>query len=377
MKICIDLTSLYSKLSGIEKYALNISKNMLLSDKNNDYVLLFNNEIHEQFNEFKAYQNVTFQIIKSKNKLILSQFLLPIYLYKAEANIYLFLAFQSPLAFFSKNIINTVHDMTPWLYPKTMSLKGLLLFKTAISQAMKRSRIIITISKSAKEDINRFFHNENIQVIYCGVNEEYSNFIYDEKRNNDILERYNLPKRYTLSLSTLEPRKNTALLLEAFFQLKKEGKIKGKLVLAGRKGWKYNDLINVMDGKRYENDIIFTGFIEEEDLPNIYFNAKCFIFPSLYEGFGMPPLEAMAVGVPVIVSDASSLIEVVGNNNASFKSNDLVALKTKIEEVLELEIQKRKHVIEYGKRQSQKFKWITESEKLIDLINNKCKIDYN
>lgn len=373
MRICVDLTSIYDKLSGIEKYALNISRNMVLSDKKNEYILLFKNEVHIDFIFAERQQNVRIKIIKGKNKLYFNQVKLLIELYKIKCDYFLFLAFQAPILFFKRNQINTVHDMTPWMFANTMSLKGLVYFKLSITLAMRRSAHIITISESSKRDINEHFNNNNISVIYCGVDALYQKPI-DDVNLISVLNKYNInEKGYLLCIATLEPRKNFPLLLNAYVELRKELKIDRKLVIVGRKGWRFDEIFRILIDNKLENEVLFTGFVEEKELPYIYKGAYCFIFPSIYEGFGMPPLEAMACGVPVIVSDSSSLPEVVGDKELYFKSNNLEDLKFKIVEMLNMGISKKKQFVERGKKQSQKFSWVTESKKLIELIVVSCK----
>lgn len=370
LKICIDLTSVYDKLSGIEKYALNITKNMVLNDKENIYILIFKNEVHIDFKFVEKQKNINIKIINGMNKLYFSQIKLLIELYKIKCDYFLFLAFQAPILFFKKNQINTVHDMTPWLFANTMSLKGLLYFKLSIALAMRRSVHIITISESSKRDINKYFNNKNISVIYCGVDPLYQKQIDDIKLIS-VLSKYNInEKGYFLCLATLEPRKNFPLLLNAYVELRKELKTDKKLVIVGRKGWKFEDIFKILVDNKLESEVQFTGFVEEQELPYIYIGAECFVFPSIYEGFGMPPLEAMASGVPVIVSDSSSLPEVVGENGITFLNNNNNSLKSKIEQVLLMDSVEKDKLIIYELARSKKFNWKVEGKKLIGVLEN-------
>lgn len=368
MRICIDLTSLYDKLSGIEKFTLMISKNMILNDDRNSYVLVFWNEVHTDFINIISKNNVEVIIIKTKNKLIMNQIILPMKLYSIKADRFLFMAFPSPLLFRNKNIVNTVHDMTPWLYPETMSLKGLILFRLSIRNALNISRSIITVSEASKNDIIKKFKKcTNINVVYNGVDEVFTEFVYSEKENLLIKEKYNISEDYILSLGTLEPRKNFKLLLDTFVELKKENLIKNKMVIVGRKGWKFDNLLKDIDDEILK-DIIFTDFVDTNELPYIYANARLFVFPSLYEGFGIPIVEASSMNCLVLSSDIEASKEVLKDIGIFFKSNDKMDLKKKIIEVLSYDDEKKGILKAKFKSNSQNYNWKIESCKLLDII---------
>lgn len=159
--------------------------------------------------------------------------------------------------------------------------------------------------------------------------------------------KYNLPNEYILSLSTLEPKKNIGLLIEAYSQLVTNENFDISLVLAGRKGWKIDEDLSAID-KKVKDRIIFTGFIDDNDLPAVYGNAKLFVFPSLYEGFGMPPLEVLACGTKVLSSDSTSLPEVLGNCAHHFRNNNANELKEQIKSCM----------VEYFSNEKQIKEWV-------------------
>ena len=371
MNICIDLTSLYDKLSGIEKFTMMISKNMIQNDNKNRYILIFWNEIHEEFNNIVNKENVEYKIIKSKNKLVMSQIILPLQLYKIKADKYLFMAFPSPIFFRNKNIINTIHDMTPWLYPETMSIKGLILFKTLIFNAIKISKSIITVSNSSKNDILKIFKsNIQIDVIYNGVDEVFTKFEYNENVSIDVKRKYSLPEDYILALGTLEPRKNFKLLLKAFVELKRENLIKDKLVIVGRKGWKYDGILNGIE-KDILEDIFFTGFVETNELPYIYRGASLFVLPSIYEGFGIPAIEASSMECIVLTSDIEVFKEILQDKAVYFKSNNVLDLKQKILQIKEFDERDKMKVKMELVENSKKYNWTNEALKLLNVIEEK------
>lgn len=367
MKILIDLTSLADNFSGIERYALNISKQMINQDKVNSYILLFKNKVHQDFNKFKNHRNIELKVIKGKNKVIFNQIILPRYLYSVKADKYLFLAFPSPIIFRKKGIINTVHDLTAWDYPQTMKISSKVYFKASIINAVNVSEKIITVSEFSKSRIEDTFRKSNIEVVYNGISEVFLNNDKDNKSSKYIKNKYNLPDNYIMCLCTLEPRKNIDLLIKAYIELKYEEKIDLKLVLVGRKGWKIDKLLSEVNEK-YSKDIVITGFVNDEDLPVIYEGSKMFIFPSLYEGFGIPIIEAMYMGVPVICSNTSSLPEVVNGNGLLFNNNDKDDLKDKIIKFLNMSKSDIDDIKLASKKRADSFHWITEAQKIIELF---------
>lgn len=348
MKIAVDLTSLADNFSGIERYAMNIARELIDLDKEkkNTYILLFKRKIHPTFRDYEKQENVICKVYQGQNKLLFAQVVLPIALYGIKADAYLFLAFQSPLLFWHKGIYNMIHDLTSWDCPETMKKHMEWYFKLSIRNALLISKGIIVNSKYTKNRIiEKFHYKKKITVAYCGISDVFMNYVQAQpqkgdadsaqreeqirNRSLDVRHKYHLPEQYLLCLSTLEPRKNLPFLVEAYVELLGEGKIDIPLVLAGRKGWKMDEFLDRIE-KEYRRKIIVTGFIEDEDLPYVYHMADCFIFPSIYEGFGLPPLEAMAVGTLTISSDAASLPEVLGNAAAYFKPDDKAALKERI-----------------------------------------------
>ena len=183
MRILIDLTSLNDNFSGIERYALNIAKNMILQDRENYYILIFKNEIHKEFLEYKDMENISIRVFNGNNKLVFNQLILPLKLYKNKADLYLFFAFPSPILFRNKNCISTVHDLTAWLYPETMNFKSKLFFKAAIKNAIRSNRCILTVSESSKNDIISKFNINKIEVIGNVVSQVFENFKYNESNN--------------------------------------------------------------------------------------------------------------------------------------------------------------------------------------------------
>lgn len=368
MKILIDLTALADNFSGIERYAACISYEMILQSEDK-YILLFKDKVHPVFEEFQNNNRVELVVLSPCKKLLFNQIILPKEIYKHKADWYLFLAFPVPLLFFKKNMVSTIHDICCWDCPETMNGMSKWYFRISHRVALKKCRNIITISEFSKQRIVDRLHysKSKILLVYCGISNK---FHIPECSTEDVAKikgKYGLPDNYILSLSTLEPRKSVELLITAYRELYLEKQIIIPLVLAGRKGWKIDNLLKNVENPVKEN-IFFTGFVDDEDLPVIYNSAKCFVFPSKYEGFGIPPLEAMACGVPVLSSDASSLPEVLGDAALYFKSNDAEELKEKLIEITHYNEIETNNLIYKGYYQVKKFSWKLEARKLISAM---------
>lgn len=363
MKILIDLTSLADNFSGIERYAACLSREMIIGSTDT-FILVFKNKIHEMFTIFLDNENVEMVIIPGCNKLLFNQIKLPMELYKYKADWYLFMAFPVPILFFKKNMVSTIHDICCWDCPETMNGLSKWYFRVSHRFAIRKCKKIITISKFSQKRIEDKLHvpNDKICLVYCGVDSDFENYVRDDNKQKQIKEKYKLPEKYLLSLSTLEPRKNLELLVNSYRRLILDESYEMPLVLAGRKGWKMDEFFQKIEPLVREK-IIFTGFIDEKDLPAVYAGATLFIFPSKYEGFGMPPLEAMACGAKVLSSNSTSLPEVLGSAAEYFNNNDEKDLKDKIKKAVSI-----KQDTNAMKNQVEKYSWHKEAKKLLNAI---------
>lgn len=361
MKIVIDLTSLSYHMTGIERYAACVSEELLKQNiRDDEYILIFRNEIFPIFKKYLDDLKVHAVILKGNNKFLFFQAVLPINLYKIHADKYLFFAFTSPILFRRKGIINTIHDMGAWDSSESMKTFQKIYWRVTMKSSAKISEKIFTVSNFSKRRINEILHypKDRISVVnsavYEGVTHDYGVSF------SDIKDKYGLPDKYIMTLSTLEPRKNIRLLLEAYTNI--QDKISYDLVLVGRKGWKMDEVL-----KKYnkEGRIHITGFVDDEHISVIYKNAMCFVFPTLYEGFGLPPVEALALGTPVLSSDAASMPEVLRKQAEYFKSNDLEELTQKL---LKLESRVADMPHELDEYQKKNYRFSESARKIISLL---------
>lgn len=367
MKIAIDLTPIYDHLTGIERYNINISKQIINTHPENDYVLLFKNEVHKLFEKEAVQENVDVIIIPECNKLFFIQWRLFRALEKIDADYYIFLSFTSPVLFRKQKIINAIHDLTCWDCPETIPTKMKYYYRFVFKNAVKRSWKIVTVSKFSQKRICEKYGltEDKVLIIYDGL----TNIFNEESHENSNLKvKYNLPEKYLLSLSTIEPRKNLQLLIRAYKEMVSENNVLPDLVLAGRKGWKLEDIVGDID-ENVKKRIHFTGFIDDDDIAQIYREAELFVFPSKYEGFGLPVIEALSQGTIVVSSDAASLPEIIGDAGIMFKSNDKNDLKKSIYYALNISKSEREIITNKGKIISNSFSWKNEAEKLFSLLS--------
>lgn len=367
MKILFDLTPIHDHLTGVERYNINITKEIITNHMDDSYILLFKSEIHEEFVDLVQLPNVSFFVIPACNKLFFIQFRLLSVLNKIDADYYVFLSFTSPVLFNKKKIVNAIHDLTCWDCPDSILWKMKLYYRFTYWVAIKKSWKIVTVSKFSQSRICTKYKlsTNNVPIVYDGLTE-----IFREKKVNniDVREKYHLPSEYILSLSTIEPRKNLQLLINAYMKLAESYKNLPDLVLAGREGWKLDEIVNDNYSNEIYKKIHFTGFIEDNDLPSLYKNAELFVFPSKYEGFGLPLIEAMSQGTLVISSDAASMPEVVQGAGMLFKSNDKDDLIRALQEGLNMSNEEKNKRIELGKTVSYSYSWEKEAEKLYILL---------
>lgn len=208
----------------------------------------------------------------------------------------------------------TVHDMVIHAYPETVRFRTKQMLRMGLAKSMRRADRIVTDSEFSKREILKYYPacEEKLRVVPCGVNLQRFHPETPE-RIAAVREKFQLPERYFLYLGTLEPRKNLERLLDGYDRFAQQTEQPPRLVLAGGRGWMYDGILSKAQDKGLRELVQLTEYVPSEDLCAMVCGAEAFVFPSLYEGFGMPPLEAMACGTPVLTSNAASLPEVVGD----------------------------------------------------------------
>ena len=263
----------------------------------------------------------------------------------------------------------TVHDMVYKAFPETVRGRTRFMLETGLKRSMKRADLIVTDSEFSKSEIIKYFpqHEHKIRVVPCGVDLERFHPCNEPERIPEVKRSLDIEGDYFLYLGTIEPRKNLERLITAYAAFaKKVGEKAPKLVLAGGKGWLNDGIYSRVEKLGMTKNIIFTKYVPSEDMNPLMCGALAFVFPSIYEGFGMPPLEAMACGVPVLTSGEASLPEVTGDcavicDAYSAKSIAQGLYKLYSDEKLRSDLSKR------GLERAKGFTWERSAELLLNV----------
>lgn len=266
-------------------------------------------------------------------------------------------------------VVVTIHDTSYEYFPHEFLKKDLFKLKAWTTHAIKQAKTVIAVSESTKRDIvkNYKITAKDVNIVMNGFKKHQD--VRSKKTSAQVMKKYDLKKHeYILYVGTLQPRKNITTLIKSFEQVHKLRPYV-KLVIVGRKGWLYHEFFSTAQQLGLQDSILFTGYVPDEDLPHLYKNAGVFVMPSLYEGFGIPLLEAMYYGCPVISSNTSSLPEVGGDAAIYFNPRNVNQLTKKIIEVLGKKSLRNK-LVKAGKKQYKKFSWKKSASETLQLIED-------
>lgn len=301
MKIAIDIQTTLGQKVGMGIYVANLIDRLPKIDSP-----------PAGGNEYLFFAPKTNKDLSVPKRFFWDQFGFPKQAKKEKVDILHQPCFSAPM-FYNGKIVVTAHDIITMLFPSKMARASNFFFSRFMPWSYRFADLIIADSNHTKNDIVKHLKikADKIHVVHLAAN---SNFKPIEKNNLEkVKNKYQLNFPYILHVGTLEPRKNLNFLIRAYHLAKEKYKIPHKLVITGKKGWHYQELFSEVERLNLENEVIFTGYIPDEEMPAIYNLADLFAFPSFYEGFGLPPLEAMSCGAPVVSSNTSSLPEVVGD----------------------------------------------------------------
>jgi glycosyltransferase involved in cell wall biosynthesis len=357
-KIFINGKFLTQKLTGVQRYAYEMVKHLLAQGANIKIIV-------PPKPIFEAYDIKGWPIVKCGfwRGPLWEQIELPLFLRSKKINgkriVLLNLCNTAPF-FFSKNIL-TIHDLSFLENPQWFKKSFVIYYRFLIPRLIKKSELVLTVSQFSKTIIEKFypFSKGKVEVIY---NASCFSPVNSATNHCNILGKYKLVKnKYLLSVCSLEPRKNLNNLVKAFNKLETDI----DLVLVGGKGDVFsNVLLNVKEKKQIKQ----IGYITDQELQALYHNALCFIYPSFYEGFGLPPLEAMTNACPVIVSKIPSLKEVCGDAAIYINPLSISHIIQSIETLIHDESLRERHR-NAGLIQEKKFSWSTSATKLINLLS--------
>lgn len=373
MRIGIDISALTVPRTGVGNYSLSLLETLLSRDKKNEYILfafVFRGESNILNSPLVKFPNVSLKLYRVHRGVLRRLWhFIPFFsadlFYKGIDFLHMSDIFYLP----TKKVptIATIYDMTPSLFPSYHYKRNIQFHYRRNRYIAKNSKLVITLSESSKKDIYQILKipSKQIRIVPGGVSKDYRR-IKNNMTVKKLLNKYELKKNeYFLFIGTLEPRKNIETILEAFSQtgLQKKG---FKVVLVGQRGWGYKSIVERINNLNLNDSTIITDYIPKNDVVLLMNGAQSFVYPSYYEGFGLPVLEAMACGIPVITSNSSSLPEVVGDCGIMTNPSDYKQLAF---HMLELVNKPKLHarLSEKSLKRAKIFTWENSAEKLLDI----------
>ena len=355
--ILINGLFLISK-GGIERFSYELVKRLSSENKFRFVILVPDRKLNQdQVNAFP--EHIEIEIVPGKGGVLWSQIFLPFYIYKKYyGSLLVNLGNYAPVIY--NHNLTMVHDIIPLVRPHWISLKPLIYSWLLLPLTILRSKKICTGCNNVKEILTKYFFRKNIDIIHSA-----SNWATVKVQIDNISERPIIDGQYILCVASNDPRKNLNRLIQSFVKLNRDG-LKLYLVtknLDGFEKWIPREM---------ENEIIATGWVSDTELVNIYKNAELFVFPSLIEGFGIPPIEAMSLECPVLASNKSCIPEICGDAAEYFNPYNIVEMSDKISMILD-DQKLKKDLIELGKVRAMRYSWDQSVRQLVNVIKCCCK----
>ncbi len=358
-KILINGLLLNEQFTGVQYYTENLLR--AIGSKYNECIAIevvlsknYNGQI--QTNNVLKVQKTQVNTSNRIKRIIFENFKLANYYRQNYYHLYHSPGYVLPY-FWNHPSVVTIHDLITLDYPELCQKESALYFNLFFPNSIKKATKIIAVSNKVRDEIvNRFeILPNNIEVIYHGIDDSFKK-VQSVDILNRIRNKYKLPQQFILFVGNIEPKKNLERLIEAFNQLKIHKALKHKLVVVGKNGWKYKSMYKLIQKLNIGSEILFTGYVPQEDLSGIYSLADLFVFPSLCEGFGIPPLEAMACETPVLVSNMGALPEITGGNCLQVSPYQIDDIAKGIYTLL-MDKNLRKSTIENSKKWVKNFSW--------------------
>jgi glycosyltransferase involved in cell wall biosynthesis len=352
----------------VGRYIRDLVNTLARIDSDNEYVLFSNSRVKNGIlpvtKNFRKKLGL-FPIQNAGGRIIWEQLFLPVNLRQERVDVVHFPDQSYPILSLPCPSVITIHDLAYNIYPETYTFAKRVYKNTVMHTATARTGKIIVDAKSTKEDIlDRYdISEEKIAVINCGLSKIFKQ-IPDFELLENTRKKFALPEHFILHVGTLSPDKNLTGLLDAYAILKRKIDSLPKIVVVGPRGWLYESIFKKILHLQLKDDVVFLGYIEDTDLVHLYNLADIFVLVSLYEGFGFPPLEAMACGIPVITSNAGSLPEVVGEAALMVDPHDVEGLAKTMEKLL-MDSSLREELIEKGFTRTKLFSWEETARKTL------------
>lgn len=377
MRIGIDIRPIVSKGTGVGSYTLNLIKNIGTLDHKNSYIL-FSNSFKDRISLESLHLPLNFNL---KDYRVPNRILRGLWNYFSYPPIESFIGdvdiFHSPhsipIPARKAKLIVTIHDLFFLKHPDMVDWNVRKDHKRLTNAYLSKVRKIITVSNNSKKDILELLDvNPNIiTVIYEGVDNIFR-VINDRAYLDNIRKKYKLPHEFILFIGTVSPRKNPNGIIKAISILRKRGLKDIFLIMIGPKGWRADETFRLISENNLDESVKHLGYVPYEDMPYIYNISRLLVYPSLYEGFGLPPLEAMACGIPVISSNISSMPEILGDSALLVDPYNPHEIADSIERLLYDE-SLRNTFIEKGQERTHLYSWENTAKKVLEVYNEVVK----
>lgn len=380
MKIGIDCRNFYDAYrnegAGIERYVYHLTKNLIVQDRANDYVLFFYSDLSPETIHRVRGANPRVKIVKmlrrgSRFPLWDSHIKFSIALKKEKLDLAVFPANTIPLFYRGRSIL-VIHDLAIYIHPEWFPDHQWFSKRIVVPRSLRTAAKIVAVSESTRQDLCKLFKTagNKARLIYPGVAVKEN---YAESEAEKVKMKFGISGDYILFIGTMEPRKNAMALIKAFCNYIFENEESDvSLVLAGIKGWKFQNFfgeLNRINQRLIGQRVKYIGKISNRERNILIKNCRLFVFPSLYEGFGFPVVEAMALGAPVVTSDNSSLAELGGGCAVLINPEDVNDIRRGIKKALEDKVL-RCQLISRGKERARQFSWEKTAEKFIEMFSS-------
>lgn len=373
MKVAIDVRTVLSNRSGVGNYVLHLIQNLKKVDPESIYYFLCLKKNLPFLGSFAPEQSPLLTVFSHESHPwgdFWEHFVLPVRLMKKGIDIFHGPASLIPFRKDHYRVVVTIHDLVAFLFPETIPLKYGAYMRYLLRQAVKRANKIISVSFHTRQDLIEILKvpSEKIVVIHEAPSPIFHPYDPMEVRTF-LKERYGIQKKYIYHLGNIKPRKNLIVLLEAFTRVCRELGPEYQLVVSGQKGWLIRSLSHFLKNYPNRDQVLFTGYVPVEELPFFMNGAELFVFPSLYEGFGLPVLEAMSCGTPVISSNRSSIPEIIGSAGILIDPTDTQELADRIILLLR-NSEERKRLSLSSREQAARFTWEDVARKTLEVYRS-------
>jgi glycosyltransferase involved in cell wall biosynthesis len=370
MRIGIDAHAIGARQGGNETYITNLIKSLAEIDGDNLYTIYLADagaaaQWRESFTT--RYKNFSLRLLPPPTPLVRVPVYLTYELFRRPVDV-LHVQYTAP-PFCRVPVVVTIHDLAFERMPETFTRRGSFQLKLTVRRTAKKAARVATVSEYSRQDLLDIYKlpPEKVVVTYNGVESSFNPRPSVPNEAEEVRRRFGVSRDFLLAVGSLQPRKNLVRLIRAYARLRSERQdFRPQLVIVGRKLWLASEIFDEVKRHPWADDVILTGYVADEDLPALYRAARAFVYPSLFEGFGLPPLEAMACGTPVVTSDVSSLPEITGDAALLIDPNDERALANALIEVVNND-RLRAELREKGIAQAMKFTWRDAAEKTLRL----------